>query len=174
MESGARRILVLAVLVALAGVGVFWYWQRARQRALSSGNVYVKSQGPEVQSVQTETSPALPSAATPPESAASPEAAGYSKPSAGVQHIPSPSQPAHAAPIPMTQPRGAVAVPAADSIPRNPPNGLIFAGAGKYQLYRQGDITWRLDTDDGRACIIFATDTMWSKTRVWDAGCGAS
>ena len=74
----------------------------------------------------------------------------------------------------MTQPRGALEVPASDSIPRNPPSGLIFAGAGKYQLYRQGDITWRLDTDTGRACIIFATDGQWSRTRVWDSGCGAS
>ena len=74
----------------------------------------------------------------------------------------------------MTQPRGAVEVPASDTIPRNPPSGLIFAGAGKYQLYRQGDITWRLDTDNGRACIIFATDTQWSRLRVWDQGCGAS
>jgi len=74
----------------------------------------------------------------------------------------------------MTQPRGAIEVPASDSIPRNPPSGLIFAGAGKYQLYRQGDITWRLDTDTGRACIIFATDTQWSHNRVYDQGCGIS
>jgi cytoskeletal protein RodZ len=68
----------------------------------------------------------------------------------------------------------ALAVPAADSITRNPPNGMIFAGTGKYQLYRQGDITWRLDTDSGEACILFATDSEWSKQKVYSHGCGAA
>jgi hypothetical protein len=48
---------------------------------------------------------------------------------------------------------------------------MVFAGTGKYQLYRQGDITWRLNTDTGWACILFATDAQWSKSRVFDQGC---
>ena len=51
---------------------------------------------------------------------------------------------------------------------------MLFAGTGKYQLYRQGDITWRLDTDTGWACILFATDAQWAKPRVYQHGCGAS
>jgi hypothetical protein len=74
----------------------------------------------------------------------------------------------------MTQPHGAIAIPASDTIPRNPPAGLAFAGTGKYQLYRQGDITWRLNTSTGQACILFATDTQWSRPRVYAQGCGAS
>jgi hypothetical protein len=66
------------------------------------------------------------------------------------------------------------AAPAADTISPNPPNGMVFAGSGKYQLYRQGNITWRLDTDTGRSCIIFATDEEWRKPRVYRAGCGKS
>jgi hypothetical protein len=66
------------------------------------------------------------------------------------------------------------AVPASDTITRNPPNGMIFAGTGKYQLYRQGDITWRLNTDSGEACILFATDSEWSKRKVYSRGCGAA
>jgi len=63
-------------------------------------------------------------------------------------------------------------IPTTDSIPANPPNGMVFAGTGKYQLYRQGSITWRLDTDNGHACIIFATDEEWRKQRVYSHGCG--
>jgi len=63
-------------------------------------------------------------------------------------------------------------VPANDSIPANPPNNAVFSGTGRYQLYRQGSITWRLDTDNGHACIIFATDEEWRKARVYSHGCG--
>jgi hypothetical protein len=60
-----------------------------------------------------------------------------------------------------------------DTISRNPPNGGLFTGSGKYQLYRQGDITWRLNTETGDACILLATDAQWSKTRVFRHGCGS-
>jgi len=62
--------------------------------------------------------------------------------------------------------------PASDTISPNPPNGMVFSGTGLCQLYRQGNITWRLDTDTGRACVIFATDEEWKKPRVYRAGCG--
>lgn len=178
-EGGAKRIVVVIALVAVAAIGVFWYWQHAKQRALGSGNVYVKNQGAD-QSQPASNPPSSPTAAasqpeTPAtrQSSAPSPAPSSAKPSAAIEKIPPTPQPVHSAP-PLTQPRGAVAVPTSDSIPRNPPNGLIFAGAGKYQLYRQGDITWRLDTNTGRSCIIFATDTLWAKVRVWDSGCGAS
>ncbi|WP_260705345.1 MSCRAMM family adhesin SdrC [Edaphobacter flagellatus] len=64
--------------------------------------------------------------------------------------------------------------PATDTISPNPPNGMVFAGSGRYQLYRQGNITWRLDTETGRSCVIFATDEEWRKPRVYRAGCGKS
>jgi hypothetical protein len=63
-------------------------------------------------------------------------------------------------------------VPATDTIPANPTNGMVFAGTGRYQLYRQGSITWRLDTDSGHTCIIFATDEQWRLQRVYSHGCG--
>jgi outer membrane protein assembly factor BamB len=79
----------------------------------------------------------------------------------------------------MTPPDGQTARPEqdssgafADTVPANPPNGMVFAGGGKYQLYRQGNITWRLNTDTGQTCIIFATDEEWRKPRVYKAGCG--
>jgi len=174
MQDGAKRIVVILAVAAVAIVGVFWYWQRSKQRALGSGNVYVKKQTTDqAQTAAPPTTPALPDdLSTPPTAPMTPQPAA--KPSAAIEKTVHAAQSAPAAPPPMTQPRGAVEVPASDSIPRNPPSGLIFAGAGKYQLYRQGDITWRLDTDTGRACIIFATDNQWSRTRVYDQGCGIS
>jgi hypothetical protein len=58
-----------------------------------------------------------------------------------------------------------------DSIEPNPPNGVVFAGKGKYQLYRQGNLTWRLNTETGQTCVIFATDEEWKKRKVYRAGC---
>jgi hypothetical protein len=64
--------------------------------------------------------------------------------------------------------------PTEDTIGPNPANGMIFAGRGKYQVYRQGNITWRVNTETGQTCILFATDEEWKKPRVYRAGCGKS
>jgi len=64
-----------------------------------------------------------------------------------------------------------IPAPAGDSIAPNPPNGVIFGGAGNYQLYRQGALTWRLNTDTGETCVLFATDEEWRKPKVYKAGC---
>jgi hypothetical protein len=66
---------------------------------------------------------------------------------------------------------GALKAPAGDTISPNPPNGMIFAGTGHFQVYRQGNITWRVNTDSGQACILFATDSEWRKPRVYEHGC---
>jgi hypothetical protein len=49
---------------------------------------------------------------------------------------------------------------------------MAFSGTGKYQIYRQGNITWRLDTSNGRTCVLFATEEEWKKPQVLRAGCG--
>lgn len=64
--------------------------------------------------------------------------------------------------------------PATDSISRTPPDGMVFSGRGRFQLYRQGDITWRLDTETGHACILLATDEQWRMERVVSRGCRIS
>ena len=61
--------------------------------------------------------------------------------------------------------------PATDTISPNPPNGMVFSGTGHFQLYRQGNLTWRLDTDTGQSCVLFATDEEWRKPKVYHAGC---
>jgi hypothetical protein len=64
-------------------------------------------------------------------------------------------------------------LPASDTISRNPPDRTILAGAGRYELYRQGDITWRMDTATGQACVLFATEAMWRRMLIYQHGCGA-
>ena len=66
---------------------------------------------------------------------------------------------------------GSMVPPAADTIHPNPPNGMTFGGAGHFQLYRQGNLTWRLNTDTGETCVIFATEEEWRKPQVSRAGC---
>ncbi|CAN5420017.1 hypothetical protein BH10ACI4_BH10ACI4_05270 [soil metagenome] len=62
--------------------------------------------------------------------------------------------------------------PTSDTISPDPPNGMTFSGSGHYQLYRQGNLTWRLNTDTGQSCVLFATDEEWRKPKVLRAGCG--
>lgn len=64
--------------------------------------------------------------------------------------------------------------PTADSLPANPPNGLHFTGQGSFQWFRQGNITWRLNTSNGSSCIAYATMEEWSKPIVMMHGCGRS
>lgn len=64
--------------------------------------------------------------------------------------------------------------PAGDSLSPNAPNGTVFAAKGSYQWYRQGNLTWRVDTVSGRSCIIYATMEEWRKQIVYSHGCGRS
>jgi hypothetical protein len=160
-----RIVLIVAVVMVAVVSGFLWYSQRAKQRALESGDVYVRNEGAAPPATPAPSS--APSASTTvPE-----EVATNAKPSAA-----SAPSTVHASetPAPHVQPQGAIAVPPGDTIQRNPPVGLAYAGSGKYQLYRQGDVTWRFNTDTGQACILFATDPLWSKARVYAHGCGVS
>jgi hypothetical protein len=142
-----KQIFWVLILVVVVIFGAIWFGHRLKAHALSSGKVVARNQAAAI------SSPGTP--ATPP---------------AGQK-----SQPAQStAPSPSTTPAGNAALtpPTADSILRDPPSGAVFAGKGKFQLYRQGDITWRLDTDSGTACILFATDTQWRKPQVYSHGCG--
>ncbi len=58
-----------------------------------------------------------------------------------------------------------------DTIQPNPPNGMTFGGSGHYQLYRQGNLTWRLNTDTGDSCVLLATEEEWRKPQVYRSGC---
>jgi hypothetical protein len=73
---------------------------------------------------------------------------------------------------PVVLPANSTQVPAADTVAPNPPNGLAFGGTGRYQWYRQDNLTWRVDTTSGEACIAFATMDEWKKQIVYSHGCG--
>jgi hypothetical protein len=63
-------------------------------------------------------------------------------------------------------------LPAHDTLPANAPNELHFSGSGNYQWYRQGNLTYRVDTVSGRSCIAYATLDEWRKQIVSSHGCG--
>lgn len=96
-----------------------------------------------------------------------------------------PSTPVTAYPAPVTTAaRGvypaAPAAPPASNLPvsdtQSPkaPDGLRFSGSGGYQWYRQGNLTWRVNTQTGASCIIYATMEEWHKPIVLQHGCGRS
>lgn len=68
-------------------------------------------------------------------------------------------------------PAPATAAATTDSLPLNPPNRAVFAGTGRFQVYRQGDLTWRLNTDTGSACVLFATEEEWRRPIVYRDAC---
>ncbi len=149
-----RIFWVLMMIVAVAVAAAAWSIHRARARALEGGDVSVRDRNGGKTTLQQ-----------PPVTASgnqTPQAGNQSGTETGDNHA---AATAHSGPL---------APPASDSIRRSPPSGMVFAGAGKYQLYRQGDITWRLNTDNGDACILFATETQWRRPLVYNHGCGAS
>lgn len=97
-------------------------------------------------------------ASAPVEAASTPAAA---KPPAG--------QPLESAPT-GTAPQ-AESTDTTDSLPADPPEHATFSGSGRFQVYRQGNLTWRLDTANGSTCVLFATDDEWRKPRVYDRAC---
>ncbi len=144
-----RIFSIVAILIALA-LATSWYMHRAKTHAMNSGQVFVRTQPVERTKPPAPSTPVIQTAPT------QEVATTASEP------------PANSA---ITPQQPVSAVRASDTIRRNPPNGALFAGSGKYQLYRQGDITWRLNTETGDACILLATDAQWSKTRIFRHGC---
>jgi hypothetical protein len=49
---------------------------------------------------------------------------------------------------------------------------MKFGGGGVYQWYRQGNLTWRINTQTGASCIVYATMEEWRKPIVMQHGCG--
>lgn len=62
--------------------------------------------------------------------------------------------------------------PVMDSVSPNPRNDVHFRGAGSFEWYREGNITWRVDTTTGHSCIVYATMEEWRKQIVMSHGCG--
>jgi cytoskeletal protein RodZ len=174
----AKRVIVIVLLLVLALFVYVGYNTYDTKRTGASGEVYsngvARASAPDTKTATSDADAVVyPSAADTQASTQqpangattlqpTPTTAQANAPQANTQVTQSQQQPA------------AGTVPATDTISPNPPNGMTFAGSGRYQLYRQGNITWRLDTETGRSCVIFATDEEWRKPRVYRAGCGKS
>ena len=140
---------LLVISVVIAGVVGYIHWSNTR--AMNSGEVHVRQQ----------TAETAKSAAPKGDSANQPAQPSDQSEVARVDQNAQQAQ------------SGVYTLPAAQTLSRNPPDRTILAGSGRYELYRQGDITWRMDTATGKACVLFATEAMWRKSLVYDHGCEA-
>lgn len=164
----AKRVIPIVLILLIAGLAFVGYHSYDAKRAGGSGAVYSLDGSPERINDKGSSSDAKTGAAAAdddtvvyPSSQPQPQQAdstGAANSDTGGAQVTQSAQPG-------------TGVPTADTISPNPPNGMTFAGSGRYQLYRQGNITWRLDTDTGRSCVLFATDEEWKKPRVYRTGC---
>lgn len=141
-ESMGKRIIGILAAILVAYLLYLGYQRYMLSRQSESGAIH--SDDPVVRSTPDSSSDDAPAV----------------KPRAAVPVTPAP------APVTST-----LTTPATDSIAPNPTNGTTYAGTGKFQVYRQGNLTWRVDTDSGASCILFATMEEWRKPIVYSHGC---
>ena len=168
----AKRVIILVVVLV---VGIFAYVSYNRydaRRAGVSGEVF--SNDPQLARAKMDS---VSRAATESTGSSGGETIVY-PPAATAQPVPAaaaaPASTPSALQVAQTGKPALETPPGGDTISPNPTNGMVFAGKGKYQVYRQGNITWRLNTETGQSCVLFATDEEWKKPRVYRAGCGSS
>jgi hypothetical protein len=178
----AKRVIIIVVVLALAIFAYYSYNRYDARRAGLSGEVF--SNDPQPSRAKAATGAAVssdkkasdsdvetivyPSSVT----AQPTPAAATAQPSSTAVTASTSASPD----LQVTQAGGPTheGAPVGDTISANPPNGMTFAGRGKYQVYRQGNITWRVNTETGQTCVLFATDEEWKKPRVYHAGCGST
>jgi hypothetical protein len=159
--------------VLLVAGGCWWLYNRANGREVPiNGDVFVRSAPPDSKET-TDAAPQSDDAGNPsrdqtPAAPAAAPAAQAATPAPAETTAPAQT----AAPQSASIAKPTAALPVADTVAPNPPNGMAFTGSGKYQWYRQGNLTWRVDTQSGTSCIAFATDEEWRKPRVLSHGCG--
>ena len=174
----AKRVVIIVVVLVLAIFAYVSYNRYDGRRAGVSGEVFSNDPQSPRANVDSVSRAATGSSASSDKKASESEGETIVYPSAAT------AQPASAATTASTSASPALqvtqtgqpaqeAIPGGDTISPNPTNGMVFAGRGKYQVYRQGNITWRVNTETGQTCILFATDEEWKKPRVYRAGCGS-
>ena len=159
----ARRILVIAAVLIVAGFLYLGYTSYDAARTGASGEVFSMDSGAsKAEPVKSHLTQVDPDPAPKPLGGQTSDSPAPSLSQGPVTSI---------APDQGAQP-GGVTPPTTDTISPEPPNGMVFSGTGHFQLYRQGNLTWRLNTDTGQSCILFATEEEWKKPKVLHAGCG--
>jgi len=178
-----KRVLIVVAVIAVFIGGWELYSRNAARNGIGSGDVYSSDSSKSSDSSNTDLDgrPAGTVAPTPSRSDAPGTING--QPVAGVGTTSNQPPPSMKAPIASSNPPAAVSpaassestpasLPVSDTIAPNPPNGLAFGGTGKFQWYRQGNLTWRVNTASGTTCIAFATMEEWQKPIVYRHGCG--
>lgn len=141
----ARKIIAIVVAVIVLWFGYAAYMNWRKSNSMANG---------EITSADEATKP-MPVSSDPPAKPNTVAATTTAAPSSGTQPIVIPSS-----------------VPSTDSQQPNAANGVRFAGSGKYQVYRQGNLTYRIDTETGQECVLLATEEEWRKPQVYSRGCG--
>jgi cytoskeletal protein RodZ len=174
-----KRVVIIVVVLAVAIFAYYRYNRYDASRAGLSGQVFSNDPLPSKTKAATTSSDKKASDSDvetivyPPSVTAQPApATATTQPTSTAVAAPTPAS----SDLQVTQVGGPAhgGAPGEDTISANPPNGMMFAGRGKYQVYRQGNITWRVNTETGQTCVLFATDEEWKKPRVYRAGCGSS
>ena len=143
MQRISQFLMIIAMLVVCGVLYLHW----SKTRAMNNGEVHIRQQPVAATETATANQPA-----SPPDQSANPTDSQTEQ---------------------RSQPADVITLPASETLSRNPPDRTILAGTGRYELYRQGDITWRMDTASGQACVLFATESMWRRSLVYEHGCGA-
>ena len=149
-----KRVLLVVAVLLLSGTAYYTYQRHRAENRYNNGEISSED--------LNGTAPA----------SASDDAGNTRTPSrAGASARRVPAAPAVTDTAPNSMLPGSPGLPPTDSIAPNPANGAAFAGTGRYQVYRQGNLTWRVNTDDGTTCILFATTEEWRKPIVYSHGC---
>ena len=175
-----RKIAVGVAIVLVCVVG-WWYYTThiANKSNLGSGDVFQSDATPTKDPLDGATDlDGKPLAAPTPSRSDAPgtintapvtPGSTTNQPPAGAKTT---APPVTTVPAPTTMAATDASLPVSDSQSANNPNGLHFGGSGKFQWYRQGNLTWRVDTASGHSCIDYATMEEWRKPIVSSHGCG--
>ena len=154
--------IVAGVLLLLGGTLA---WVRHTQQMAEDGTVVALEATPGQNSDAAVNAPESPQISVTPQASTVPPARALAVAEATPERLQSPSPQRTDA---LASQTGA----ASDTLPPLSADGQAFSGSGKFQWYRQGNITWRLDTENGASCIAFATMAEWRRPSVYAHGCG--
>lgn len=192
-----RRIFIIAVLVVLVIIAIGWVWNHAHSGTSVFGDgaiAHDSNSSTDQSAMNTGMTTDLDGNAAHPTPSRSDdpgtintEPVGSTGSSTSSNSTPTMGTPMGSSgttapqPNPVSAPGGltarspvlgpADAPPTTDTIAPNPPNHVAFGGTGKYMWYRQGDLTWRVNSDTGASCIAFATMQQWARPVVYQNGC---
>jgi hypothetical protein len=161
--------MISLFLIGIFGLSYLGYRRWSQNRAMTTGDVFVD---PSDRSTAPRAAAPVPAEAIQP--IVYPPAQSSAATPTGSPQDPSTSRGETSAPAQSGAPTQTAEAAGEDSLNPNPPNGTVFAGSGRFQVYRQGSLTWRIDTNTGQSCVLLATNEEWRKPQVYRHGCNSS